>query len=166
MIKDQKEYQVSLEWLNSFERSLKALSKDIVKKTKEPEAWQIQYDGVKSMWNSVKEEVTEYEALLKHDRSQPIYFEFPEIDGIAKVLIQARIAFKITQYELAYICGLTEESIKIYEEQEYQNARFTDVITVSDALGLKPISDGLIAEIDEFYQQRLAAIRSSECLAS
>ena len=166
MIKDRQEYRISLEWLERFERAMKALSEDEVKKTNDRTGWQLQYDGVQAMWKNVKAEIAEYETLLEHDRTQPIFFKFPEIDKISKVLIQARIAFKLSQYELAYLCGLTEASIKSYEENDYQNASFLDIIAVSDALGIKPKTDGLMAELEEFYQNRIAEIRSSECLAS
>ncbi|BAZ14898.1 hypothetical protein NIES4071_67680 [Calothrix sp. NIES-4071] len=48
------------------------------------------------------------------------------------------------------------------EDKDYQNASFVDFIAVADALGVEINQSQFIAKIDDFYIERLMAIRQSE----
>ncbi|MEQ8997692.1 MAG: hypothetical protein RID53_14460 [Coleofasciculus sp. B1-GNL1-01] len=81
---------------------------------------------------------------------------------LSTLLIKARIAFKLTQKELAYLCDRTEDQIKAYEEENYNNATFLDFLAVIDALGIQLQSGRFCAALDEFYKERLAVARQSD----
>ena len=80
--------------------------------------------------DKLNSEIAEYERLTSHDRHQPILLKLEDIDDFAKILIKARMAAKLTQKELAALSGLTEEQIGRYEDNDYQDASFLDVLSV------------------------------------
>ena len=166
MIKDEHQYRVSKSLVEGFNRAITALERDEDKKKNKLDVWQMHYDGVRGMKKMVGAEIAEYEALVKHDPSQPLVVNNPEtVQEISDVLIKARIGLKITQKELAAICDRTEEEIASYEEKDYQNASFVDVIEISTVLGIKLKEGVYVAEIDDFWEKCLGAIREGDASA-
>jgi transcriptional regulator with XRE-family HTH domain len=162
MIKNQLEYSVTKEWAEKFARSLAALTIDEEKRKIEPIKWQSHRDGVLSQLEDFREQIAEYESLIAHEANRPILLKIDDINQLSDILIKARIALKITQKELAYLCDRTEDQIKSYEEKNYHNASFLDFLAVSDALGIQPQEGKFVAKLDEFYQSHLAQLRQSE----
>lgn len=83
---------------------------------------------------------------LKKAGCQTIYINgsfVTELIDIGKILIKLRIGLKMTPSTLAMLAGLNEQDLISYEKQEYQNASFIDILTISDVLGIK-INDGTI----------------------
>lgn len=166
MIKSEHQHRVSKSLVEGFDRAIAAVERDEDKKKNEPYIWELHYKGARAMKNMVVSEVEEYEALVKHDPSQPLVINNPQnVQEISDVLIKARIGLKITQKELAAICDRTEEEIASYEDKDYQNASFVDVIEVSTVLGIKHKEGVYVAEIDDFWGERLAAIREGDASA-
>jgi transcriptional regulator with XRE-family HTH domain len=81
--------------------------------------------------------VAEYERLKSHALYTPIILKLDDIDYLPQILIKARMAAKLSQEELAKLAGLTEEQIKHYEDNDYENASFLDVKFVINALDIK-----------------------------
>ena len=163
MIKDDRQYEITKMWAEKFERGRVSLRANEEKKKKDPDGWQLLQDSYECQRNKLQAEMAEYEALVKHDPSKPLVIKNPEnILEISDVIIKARIGLKITQKELAAICDRTEEEIASYEEKDYQNASFVDVIEVSTVLGIKLKEGVYMAEIDDFCQECLGAIREGE----
>ncbi|MEI2580352.1 hypothetical protein [Scytonema sp. PRP1] len=162
MIKNEQEYAVTLSWVERMGRAIAMLEKDEDKKKNQPDVWQLHYDGVTSQRSDLQEQVAEYEALVTHNPNESITLQVECMNKISDLLIKARIAFKITQKELAALCERSEEQIKLFEDKDYQNATFLDFLAVSDALGVEIIDGKFLAKMDEFYLKRLEAMRSSE----
>ncbi|NER37513.1 MAG: hypothetical protein F6J93_26715 [Oscillatoria sp. SIO1A7] len=163
MIKSEHQYRVSTSLVEGCDRAIAGVERDEEKKKNEPYIWELHYKGAKAMKKMVLSEVEEYEALIKHDPSQPLVVNNPEnVQEISDVLIKARIGLKITQKELAAICYRTEAEIASYEEKDYQNASFVDVIEVSTALGIKLKEGVYVAQMDDFCQERLEAVRKGD----
>ncbi|NJN12479.1 MAG: helix-turn-helix transcriptional regulator [Richelia sp. RM2_1_2] len=159
MIKNDLEYDVTLSWVNKMGRAIAMLERDEEKKNNDPDIWQIHYDGVTSQRQDLLEQVTEYEALIAHNPKKPIVLQIESMDELSDLLIKARIAFKITQQELAALCHLTTEEIQLFEDKDYQNASYVDFLAVANALGVEIVDGKFIAKLDDFFRQKLAHIR-------
>jgi hypothetical protein len=164
MIKNELEYNVTKNWAEGMGRAITMLEQDDHKKKNQPDVWQIHYDGVTSQREDLQEQIAEYEALIAHNPKEPITLQVEYMNKISQLLIKARIAFKITQKELAALCDRTEEQIQSFEDKDYQNASFLDFLAVRDALGVEIINDKFIAKMDDFYLEHLAAMRQTENL--
>jgi hypothetical protein len=162
MIKNDKQLAYSQEWAEKFASANRKLKGDEQRRLKDPDGWQLIQDSNDALKQKLIKEIAEYEALVTHDSNEPIKLECESIDEISDLLIKARIAFKITQQELAELCDRTYEQIKSFEDKDYQNASMTDFWAVADALGVE-ISDGkFVAQMHEFYLKRLSRMRQTE----
>ncbi|MGL5065725.1 MAG: helix-turn-helix domain-containing protein [Microcoleus sp.] len=137
MIKDEKQYEFSQELAREFAESIAALERDEVRKKNDFDGWEVIRGSLKSHLDKLKSEIAEYEMLISHDRHTPIVLTLDDIDYLAQILIKARMAAKLSQKQLADLAGLTEEQIKHYEDNDYEDASFLDVIFVINALDIK-----------------------------
>ncbi|HEY9605476.1 MAG TPA: helix-turn-helix transcriptional regulator [Allocoleopsis sp.] len=137
MILNDLEYQVTKERIEGFERALALLnaSDNDLKKTN-PIMWQLNVDGVQSLLDDFTSQMQEYEALINRDESEPIVFEIDSLSQLPRVLIQARIAAKISQKELAERLGIEESLLQRYEDREYESATLMQLIEISEVLGI------------------------------
>ncbi len=110
------------------------------------------------------DEIADYESLLDHNPEETLVLQTSNISlsEMGKILIKARIAQKISLKELAALTRLTEEKIKEYENKDYQNASFDDVIEVAEALGLKLQHCTVVSKIDGFLSSELTKIRQPQ----
>lgn len=136
MIKNEQQYQHSLDWLRRFEQSVTQLDSNESLKA-EPVRWQLHRDSYQSQVDELKEEIAEYERLVSWDKSQPIQIKVESLNKLPDALIKARIAAKISQEELADLLGIDEQRVKQYEDTDYQCASFVDILEVSTALGVE-----------------------------
>lgn len=137
MILNDLEYQVTKERIEGFERALALLNApdNDLKKTN-PIMWQLNVDGVQSLLDDFTSQMQEYEALINRDESEPIVFEIDSLSQLPRVLIQARIAAKISQNELAERLGIEESLLQRYEDREYESATLMQLIEISEVLGI------------------------------
>ena len=137
MILNDLEYQVTQERIQGFERALALLNApdNDLKKTN-PIMWQLNVDGVQSMIDDFTAQIQEYEALINRDESEPIIFEIGFLAQLPRILIQARIAAKISQKELAERLGIEENLLQRYEDREYESATLTQLLEISGVLGI------------------------------
>ena len=136
MIKNDQQYQHSLDWLRRFEQSVAELdSNDSLKA--EPVRWQLHRDSYQSQVNELKEEIAEYEKLINCDKNQPIKIKVESLNKLPDALVKARIAAKISQEELADLLGIDQQRVQQYEDTDYQCASFVEILEVSTALGVE-----------------------------
>ncbi|MFP4413819.1 helix-turn-helix transcriptional regulator [Coleofasciculus sp.] len=136
MIKNDQQYQHSLDWLRRFEQSVAELdSNDSLKA--EPTRWQLHRDSYQSQVDELKEEIAEYERLTNCDKSQPIQIKVESLNKLPNALIKARIAAKMSQEELADLLGIEQQRVQQYEDTDYQCASFVEILEVSTALGVE-----------------------------
>jgi transcriptional regulator with XRE-family HTH domain len=137
MIKNEKEYKFTQELVGEFEKSLVAIERDEARKKNDPGGWELIRGSLQCHLDKLKTEVAEYERLKSHALYTPIILKLDDIDYLPQILIKARMAAKLSQEELAKLAGLTEEQIKHYEDNDYENASFLDVKFVINALDIK-----------------------------
>ncbi|MFJ8626255.1 helix-turn-helix domain-containing protein [Kitasatospora sp. NPDC093550] len=77
-------------------------------------------------------EIDEYESIK---RGETVTFEIRGLDDVPDALIKARISKRLNQAELAEILGVTEQMVQKDESGGYENARFSRMADVADALG-------------------------------
>jgi ribosome-binding protein aMBF1 (putative translation factor) len=70
------------------------------------------------------------------ENREPIVFEIDSLSQLPRVLIQARIATKISQRQLAGQLGIEEGLLQRYEDREYESATLTQLLEVSQVLGI------------------------------
>lgn len=164
MIKNSQEYEITKNWVIKFEEASLKVKHSSERQLKDPEGWQLMQDSYNAQKQNLLNEITEYEALLAHDLSQPVEFELEDMRYFSDLLIKARIALKITPQELALLSNHTEEQIIQFEEKNYHNASYLSFIKVQTALGFKNRNGKFIAELNEFYQKQLNSLRSQKNL--
>ncbi len=148
MIKNEKEYEYSQECARKFEYSIRTVEQDEELKKKDPEGWQLDRDVKQSHLMALQAEIAEYERLTSHDSHTPIVLALDDIDYLPQILIKARMAAKLSQKELADLAGLTEEKIKRYEDNDYEDASFLDVRFVIDALEIQVQKGEFLVPLD------------------
>lgn len=136
MIKNEQQLRSSKEWLQRFEQSVAELDNNETLKA-EKTRWKLHRDSYQSQVDELKEQIREYETLVNHDCHTPIVLKLDDINHLPQLLIKARMAAKFSQKELADLAGLTEEQIQQYEDKDYEDASFIDVLAVFDALDIK-----------------------------
>ncbi len=136
MIKTEKQYHSTQNWLQKFEQSVAALDSNESLKS-DPLRWQLYRDSYQSQVDDLREQIAEYEILTTHDSQTPLVLKLDDINSLPEILIKARMAAKLSQKELADLAGLSVAQIQEYEDKDYETASFFDVMAVFDALGIK-----------------------------
>lgn len=136
MIKTEKQYHSTQEWLHKFEQTVSQIENNENLKS-DPLRQKLYRDSYQSQVDELREQITEYETLTTHDPKIPLVLNLEDINELPLLLIKARMAAKLSQKELADLAGLDEAQIQEYEENDYETASFLDVIAVFDALDIK-----------------------------
>lgn len=137
MIKNEKQYEYSKECAKRFAYSISLVEADEEGKINNPLRWELHRSSLQSHFDTLHEEITEYEKLNNCDKKQPVKIQVESFNKLPDVLIKARIAAKMSQKELADILGIEEERIKECEHKDYQCASFLEILDVSEALGVE-----------------------------
>jgi len=163
MIKDEKQYKFSQQIARDFEKSIAAMDRDEDRRKNDPDGWELIRGSLNCHLDKLNSEIAEYERLTSHDRHQPILLKLEDIDDFAKILIKARMAAKLSQKELADLSGLTEEQIGRYEDNDYQDASFLDVLSVISALEIRVQQAEFLVPLDTL---RRTPVTKEELLGS
>ncbi|WP_321572316.1 helix-turn-helix domain-containing protein [Calothrix sp. PCC 6303] len=135
MIKNEQQYQNAKEWLQQFEQSVADFDSNKNLQV-DPKRWQLHRDSYQSQVDELKAEIVEYERLINCDNNQSITVKVESLNKLPEALIKARIASKISLYELAEILGIDEQRVKEYENTDYQCTSFIEILEVATALGV------------------------------
>ncbi len=148
MIKNDQQYQQSLDWLQRFEQSVAELDSNESLKV-DAKRWQIHRDSYQSQVDKLKEEITEYERLINCATSKPLKLKVDSLNKLPDSLIKARVAAKISQKELADRLGVDEEQVKDYEYTNYQSASFVEILEISTVLGVEFENAVVLVDFEE-----------------
>jgi transcriptional regulator with XRE-family HTH domain len=164
MIKNEHQLMVTKSWIEKFHQAITSLYQNEEEKQKDLEGWQGLIDSYYAQINNLQSEIAEYEYLKNHNPGNPLVLSTPNlsIDDIGEVLIKVRIAKKLTEKELAELTQLTEEQIKEYEQDDYQNASFETVIEVAEVLGIKLQHCVFVSEMNGFLDNELMEVGKSD----
>jgi transcriptional regulator with XRE-family HTH domain len=112
----------------------------------------IERDGLASLLEELREDLKRYEALQS---GKACTSKIASIDDLPRSLIEARIAARMTQADLADRLGLKEQQIQRYESTDYNTASLAKILEVAHALGLKLVGNGsafLVSDTNGTYQ--------------
>lgn len=137
MIKNDQQYKFTQYLAERFEKSIAAMDRDEERKKNDPDGWELLRSASQCHLDKLRAEIAEYKMLTSHDSHTPIVLELEELYYLPQILIKARIAAKLSEKELADLTGLTEEQIKRYEHNDYEDASYVHVGFVMDALDIK-----------------------------
>jgi len=137
MIKNEQEYQNTLDWLRRFEGTVAKLDSDENLKADDPMRWQMYRNSYQRQVDDFKYKIAEYERVRDCDQKQVLQIKVENFNKLPLVLIKARMAAKISQEELAQTLGISSQRVKEYEDTDYQCASFGEMIDVSIALGVE-----------------------------
>lgn len=104
MIKNERQHRITKAHAEKFRATLNELAASPRPKQIHPKLWDAQKAGLKSQLQDLEAELREYETLKT---GGPRILELDALEGLPKVLIQARIAAGLTQEELAARLGLS-----------------------------------------------------------
>ena len=133
MIKNERQHRITKAHAGKFRATLNGLAATPRPKHVHPKLWEAQRAGLKSQLQDLEAELHEYEILKAGD---PKILELDSLEGLPKVLIQARIAAGLTQEDLAARLGVKPQQIQRYEASDYQTASFARLREIARLLGL------------------------------
>lgn len=131
MIKNLNELKATQQKLTEFQNSLKKLDEyngDI-----DSIQVQIQKDSIKSFIEEFENEIREFENLKRGDAC---YISLNDIHKLHEVLIKARIAFRMSQEELAKKIGTSQQQLQRWESGNYESITWSTMLDVIDTLGI------------------------------
>ncbi len=133
MIKNDRQREVTLEWVARFERNLE-LAEGNSDSTVHPKLRQARIDAYRSQLVTFRQELAEYDTLKA---SGPLHYSPVDISELPRLLIKARIAAGISEAELGRCIGLSEAEVFRMEDFEYAEAEFYQLEEAATAIGVK-----------------------------
>jgi transcriptional regulator with XRE-family HTH domain len=164
MIKNNQQYEYSKECANKFKYSIDLMDKDEEYKNNDFQRWELNRSALQSHFDKLIQEINEYEILINCSKNQPIKVKVENFNKLPDTLMKARIAANMTQKELADILGLDETRIKLYEERNYRQATFNEILEISTVLGVEFVDAFVKVDFDEIEECKKIAqtLRSRE----
>jgi DNA-binding XRE family transcriptional regulator len=137
MIQNQRQYKITKGWLARFEESLIAhdardprdLPPDI-----DPGMPKLMHNAIISEIESLREQIDHYEKLRD---GQITSRDITSLRELPTTLIEARIAARLTQRQLAERIGVAEQQIQRWEANDYSGVNLDRLQNIADALGIK-----------------------------
>lgn len=146
MIKNKRQYLITREQANKFERALADLVKNCDIAHESSLLIGAEEEALRSQLNDLRSEMREYESLQEGKHN---VFTIQALGELPHAFIKARIASGLSQKELASRLGLKEQQIQRYEATDYASVSLTRLIETAQALGIT-ILDKAQLTIEEF----------------
>jgi len=135
MIKNERQYRLTLAQVERFERALDRLrARPVASDENERALQRLEEAALLSQLDDLRAEARQYEALLS---GEDVAITADGLRELPRVLIQARIARGLSQRALAERVGVKEQQIQRYEATDYAGANLGRVAEVAEALGVE-----------------------------
>lgn len=135
MIKNERQYRVTLSQIERFERLLQTVRARPAAEDENVRALQqLEAEGLASQLEDLRAELRQYDALRWGEN---IVIAADGLRELPRILIQARIARGLSQRGLAERIGVKEQQIQRYEASDYAGANLGRVAAVAEALGVE-----------------------------
>jgi ribosome-binding protein aMBF1 (putative translation factor) len=132
MIKNERQYRITLTQAKKFERAVERV------KSREagvhPLLRKAQTEGIQSQLDDLREELKQYETVKSGAQRR---FVFENLDEMLSGLTQARIARGLTQKQLGEKLRIKEQQVQRYEATDYAAANASRLSEVMNALDIK-----------------------------
>lgn len=133
MITNTREYQITRTQLARLKSALSAAKEKPPVEGVHPTIHAAELTALESEVENLKHEVQAYEDLLEGRR---IRFETTGLQDLPELLIQARIASRLTQKQVADRLGIHEQQVQRYEANTYRGVSFDRLLEIAQLLGV------------------------------
>lgn len=134
MIKNEREYRITKAHLAGFEGGLIANDKRELPPNVDPGMKKLMHDAIASEIDVLRAQIDHYEKLRDgHITSRQI----TSLHELPTALIEARIAARLTQRQLAKRIGIAEQQIQRWEANDYSGVGVDRLQEIADALGVQ-----------------------------
>jgi HTH-type transcriptional regulator/antitoxin HipB len=134
VITNERQYRITRAELKRFEEALAAQSSAGPRTGVDPRIHQAMLDGMASQRDELREELERYDDLRSGRVAQRTLTSLRELP-IA--LIEARVAARLTQRELAKRLGVPEQQVQRWEANSYSGVGIERLQEIADALQLQ-----------------------------
>jgi transcriptional regulator with XRE-family HTH domain len=129
MIKNKGELQSTQDRLNEFKHSLKLLS--VNPNSYHPVQFQMKKDALISYIEEFEADIQDYNQLIS---GQTCLINISSLADLGLLLIKARLAFKLSQSDLAKQVGTTQQQIQRWESSNYESISWSKMLIIIAAL--------------------------------
>jgi DNA-binding XRE family transcriptional regulator len=134
MIKNEREYRITKAHVAGFEGGLVANDEREFPANVDPGMKQLMHDAIAGQIETFRHEIDHYERLRDgHITSR----EITSLHELPIALIEARIAARLTQRQLAERIGVAEQQIQRWEANDYSGVGLDRLQSIADALGVQ-----------------------------
>ena len=135
MIRNDHQYQVTLERVAAFEQALTRLNDAA---SENPQMVAVQQDAIRSQLDDFTKELDDYRALLSGKQRR---FKAASLDELPALLIKARIAAGLSEQQLATMVGLDAQQLGDNEDMDFDSTSFAVLLDIAEALGVSVTLD-------------------------
>lgn len=136
MIKSAKQYVVTKRRLADFEQAVEGFDIKTVPEGVTPSGHRAAFDALVSLRNELASQVHRYDDLIREGLQA---IELNTISDLPRVLIETRIARRMTQAALADRLGVNPQQVQRWETEDYENVGLAYALEIADALRVDEI---------------------------
>jgi len=134
VITNQREYRITKSWIARFEKELAANETRELRPREDPDMRKVVHDAIASEIETLQRQIDHYERLRDgHITSR----EITSLRDLPSALIEARIAARLTQRQLAERIGVAEQQVQRWETNDYSGVGLDRLQGIADALGVQ-----------------------------
>jgi DNA-binding Xre family transcriptional regulator len=134
VITNEREYRITKAWIARFEKSQADYAAREPSPNVDPRMKQVMHDALDSEIQVLREQIEHYEKLRDGRITSR---EITSLHELPTALIEARIAARLTQRQLAERLGVAEQQIQRWEANNYSGVNLDRLQSIADALGVK-----------------------------
>lgn len=135
MIRSKREYEVSLMKLKQNDEAVAKQKNQLENMNLSEVEMDLILSPMLNFRNQLNKEIETYERIKAQD--WPLILSLADFHNMGKFLIALRIAFGLTQKELAHLLDVTEAQISKDERNEYHGVSFEKVGKIMDIFGVQ-----------------------------
>jgi DNA-binding XRE family transcriptional regulator len=134
MIKNEREYRITKAHLAGFEGGLVANDEREFPPNVDPGMKKLMHDAIASEIEVLRAQIDHYEKLRE---GRITGREITSLHELPVALIEARIAARLTQRQLAKRIGVAEQQVQRWEANDYSGVGIDRLQEIADALGVQ-----------------------------
>lgn len=138
MIRTKREYETALKKLVQNDEALIGQRKELERLGLSGEEINLAMSPLVNFRNQLKDEVNIYEGIKNRDWN--LILKLADPHHIGRFLIALRIAYDLSQRDLAKLLGVTEAQVSKDEINEYHGISFDRAVKIMEVFGVKPLS--------------------------
>ena len=135
MIRTAREYEAALKKLKQNDDSLSLQQKELINLGLSDNDMSLAMAPLINFRNQLKNDIQIYEGIK--NKNWEIILSLVDLHNIGQFLIALRIAFGLTQRELAAVLGVTEAQVSKDERNEYHGISFDKAVKIMEVFGVK-----------------------------